>query len=203
MDSFAHVSCIILSAGSSGRMGRHKALLKFDGKITFIEKITTAYLRAGVARLVVVVSRELLHKLNESGIPLPDSVQLVINHTPESGRFSSLQKGVRQLKNDYKFCFFQNIDNPFTTAEVLQEVMSQKDSADVIIPAFQNKAGHPVLINSLVLNQVLNERDTAVRIDQFMKRFRIKKIETADERILVNVNSPEEYLKAGFNRLLL
>ena len=103
----ANTSCIILSAGSSQRMGEHKALLKFDAHRTFIQQITETCIKAGVEQILVVVNNEIA-ELSKNGLfHLSEKVELIINDHPEFGRFYSLQKGVQRLiPNNY--CFFQN-----------------------------------------------------------------------------------------------
>jgi molybdenum cofactor cytidylyltransferase len=197
MNPFIPVSCIILSAGSSVRMGAHKAMLKFDENNTFIEKITAEYLSAGIENIIVVVSSDLYKQLNERGIDFPEEIQLVVNENPEQGRFYSLQTGIKILQTD-AYCFFQNIDNPFTSAKLLKELITYKASAEVILPTFQNKTGHPVLLSPVVTQAILKEKNSDIRIDQFLKKFDIKRIETSDSSILTNINSMEDYLKVGF-----
>ncbi len=194
---FASTSCIILSAGNSNRMGVPKALLKFDEHTTFIQKITDTYIHAGIKQLVVVVNEQLFEQLNESNIYLSPEVKLVINNNPELGRFLSLQTGLHAIKHGNS-CIFQNIDNPFTSVGLIEKLISHKDDADVVIPAFQNKSGHPVLINTQVAEQILLQKDSEIRIDGFLKNFNVKKVEVGDHTILVNINSREEYFKAGF-----
>ena len=48
------ISAILLAAGESRRMGSPKALLHYRGQ-TFIERICTAFLTAGVDELIVVL----------------------------------------------------------------------------------------------------------------------------------------------------
>jgi len=194
---FVQTSCIILSAGSSERMGEPKALLKFSKEETFIQKITGTYVQCGVQQVIVVVNKELFHSIHEQKILLGPEVQLVINSFPERGRFFSLQKGVHKLKPGNS-CFFQNIDNPFTSKSLLFEIFGQKEEADVLVPAFRNMAGHPVFLNPLVIEKLSLNPDTDIRIDSFLNKFEIKKIETIDETILVNINSLEDYIKASF-----
>jgi len=194
---FAETSCVILSAGSSARMGTHKALLRFDYKKSFIQKITETYLLAGIEQVVVVVNSELLKQINKIIPELTEKVIFVINDKPELGRFYSLQTGIKYLKPGNS-CFFQNIDNPFTAIELLDELIIHKEEADVIIPAFHKKSGHPVLINPSVVKRISTCIDYEMRIDVFLKRFTEKRIAIQEQRILININSPEEYKSAGF-----
>jgi CTP:molybdopterin cytidylyltransferase MocA len=194
MKPFRNTSALILSAGNSERMGKHKALLKFDADRTFIQKITETFILSGIEQVVIVVNSELLELIKESNCILSEKVQLIVNEKPELGRFYSLQTGVKHLKPGNS-CFFQNIDNPFTSETLLREMILHKNEADVIMPTFQNESGHPVLISPSVIEEIFKVQDYELRIDLFLKRFEIKKIEISDPNILVNINSPEDYQK--------
>jgi molybdenum cofactor cytidylyltransferase len=195
---FASTSCIILSAGNSERMGTHKSLLKFDSERNFIQKIIETYQKAGVEQVIVVVNTELSTLSKKGTDHLADYIQFITNHFPGLGRFYSLQTGVQHLKSG-NYCFFQNIDNPFTTEKLLEELIIHKEKADVIIPSFQNRTGHPVLLSPNVAKDILLQNDPEIRIDQFLKCYSTLKVETSDPSILTNINSPEDYLAAGFS----
>ena len=197
MKPFEHVSCIILSAGNSERMGSHKALLKFNDGITFLEKITQTYKEAGIEQVIVVVNTSLAEILANGGMTFSPGVEFIVNSNPEWGRFHSFHTGVSHLKSG-NFCFFQNIDNPFVTSTLLQTIISAMKEADLVIPVFQDKSGHPVLFNPDIADRILSTVEADVRIDQFLKQFCVKKIEVHDPRILININSKEDYLDAGF-----
>jgi len=194
---FAQTSCIILSAGNSLRMGNHKALLKFDAEKTFIEKITETYKLAGIEQVIVVVNSELFKLISESSLALSRKVKLVVNEKPELGRFYSLQTGVKLIPTG-NYCFFQNIDNPFTTQAMLRELILHKNEAEVIMPTFKDKAGHPVLFNPLIAQKISSEKDNDLRIDHFLKKFKIKYIESFDNNILININTLKQYQSEGF-----
>lgn len=194
---FTQTSGIILSAGNSARMRTHKALLKFDSEKTFLQKITETYLLSGIEQLIVVVNFELFELIRQKNYTLPEKVKLVINEKPELGRFFSLQTGLKHVTAGNS-CFFQNIDNPFTSAKLLGDLIIHKNEADVIIPAFHDKTGHPVLINHRVVKQICSTLDFGVRIDQFLKQFSEKRLQVKAKNILANINTKEEYLDSGF-----
>lgn len=196
MKSFVCTSCIILSAGNSSRMAEHKALLRYNEDSTFIQRISQTYAQAGIEQIIIVVNTELSDQIRERKINLPDKTTLVINHKPEMGRFYSLQTGIKNVKPG-NYCFFQNIDNPFTSEKLLQELIIYKAEADVIMPAFQGRTGHPVLISPSVVHKIFSALDTDRRIDLFLKKLKVKKTETSDQNILANINSQEDYLQLG------
>lgn len=193
MNRFARTSCIILSAGGSGRMGMHKALLPFGSeKITFLEKISQSYSEAGFGQIVVVVNNELSALISARQLVLPRNVLLVINPFPESGRFHSLKTGMQAVTAGSSV-FFQNIDNPFVFQETLWIMFELKDSAEVVLPRFSGERGHPVLLNPRVCDDIRSCDEEEYRIDHFLKRYRTRAVDTADRKILVNINTPEDY----------
>lgn len=196
-DLYQQTSCVILSAGSSLRMGGHKALLPYDKDRNFIQKVTALYLEAGIEQLIVVVNAELMKLISRNQIALSEKVQLVVNEAPELGRFFSLQTGLRKVKPG-NACFFQNIDNPFTSARVLQQLIRFKKEAEVLIPASGGKCGHPVLIMPQVVKAIISEPGSNLRIDSFLDGFTQLKVEVDDALILANINLPGDYREAGF-----
>jgi len=198
-NSNSQVSCVLLSAGSSQRMGCHKALLPYDEDTNFIQKIAGVYLKSEFEQVVVVVSNELNEILFSTPQPLllSENITFVINDKPELGRFYSLQTGIKLIPPG-NFCFFQNIDNPFTSVELLDTLIQQKELADVIIPVSGNNSGHPVVISPSVTAAILTQSDPEIRIDDFLKKFNVLLAETGDNRILTNINLPSEYRAAGF-----
>ena len=194
---FANTSCIILSAGSSERMGMHKVLLKFDDRRNFIQQITEEYLKAGVEQIIVVVNNEIYGLSKKGMFQLSEKVELVVNEHPELGRFYSLQKGVQQLIPE-NHCFFQNIDNPFINEKVLNSLVKHKQEADVLLPVFENSPGHPVLFSPSVAHEIMKQHEPGTRIDYFLKKFESKRIGLSDKSICVNINCREDYVAAGF-----
>ncbi len=193
MDIQERICCIILSAGNSGRMGMHKALLPFgQEKMTFIEKITASYQQAGIEKQIVVVNKSLHNFLEFTQLSLPSEVEIVMNPYPENGRFFSLQTGLRYVGAE-SFVFIQNADNPFTEPELLIKMIENRTKAGVIIPCHCGKAGHPVLINPFICRSILSCNNPDTRLDYFLRDFPSFFIESDNNRILVNINSPADY----------
>ena len=196
MLTIQNTSCIILSAGNSLRMGQHKALLRFNSEYTFVQKIIDTYSKVGINQIILVVNQDLFNVLKQEKIVLPKSLQIVVNEKPELGRFYSLLLASAYLHAGNS-CFLQNIDNPFTSAAILNELIEFRDDAEVIIPSFQRKAGHPVLFNAAVAQKIVATNDLGTRIDEFLKLFTNKYIHTILPEILININSLDAYKEAG------
>jgi molybdenum cofactor cytidylyltransferase/nicotine blue oxidoreductase len=196
MTPFSLVSCIILSAGDSGRMGMHKAMLPFGNqKLTFLEKIIKSYRHAGINQIVVVVNSGLLRQIIDMKLKLPAGIQIVENLHPEKGRFYSLQTGLKYVKTG-SHVFIQNIDNPFIDQKVLNLMLEYINGALIAHPVFSGKTGHPVLIHPDVCESIISSECLDARIDCFLKDYPSLKIEVNDPGIFANINTPEDYMEA-------
>lgn len=193
MSALPRFSCIILSAGNSFRMGRHKALLSFGNQnISFLEMIIKAYRKAGASQVIVVVNEELKEMLSGSELFENGEAEIVVNHRPGLGRFYSLKKGLSLAEPD-NLVFVQNVDNPFVDVNLLISMLSLIDEADVVVPSFSGRSGHPVLINQLVCKAAIDLADMNVRLDVFFKSFGRAHMEVDHDKIFANVNTPDDY----------
>jgi len=77
-------------------------------------------------------------------------------------------------------------------------MIQYKTTADVVIPAFKNKSGHPVLFNPQVISKIKVANNPDSRMDKFFRTFKVKNIESKESGILANINTQEDYDKAGF-----
>lgn len=188
------VSVVILAAGNSSRMSCSKALLKFDSQRTFIEKILDTYLSVQTTKLIVVVNKNNKVEIDKiiSKNTYNENVVLVENLFTDKGKFYSLQLGLQNIETDD--CFIQNIDNPFISVQLLNNMMNELKTNDYIVPIHQNKVGHPVLINKKIKTAILQTNTDSSNLRFILKPYKRAEINCNDENILLNINSKEDYL---------
>jgi molybdenum cofactor cytidylyltransferase len=184
---------VILAAGMSERMHSPKALLPFDAHHTFIGKIIELYFHWGCDEIVAVVNvetAELIKKLNS----IPPVVSIVVNEHMDYERFYSVKLGIESLKRS-EFCFIQNVDNPFIDNDILNVLYENRSPAAFVSPVFQNKGGHPVLLNRKNMEFIRNYPVNSANLKGILNAMDCKMVEMQDDRVLININSPEEYEK--------
>jgi CTP:molybdopterin cytidylyltransferase MocA len=196
-----NISAIILSAGRSTRMGVPKFSLQFDNETTFLERIAGAYAAYGCDQIIIVMSRENIEYLGKLNLKLPANSGIVLNDHPEWARFYSLKTGAKKLKS-INPTFVSNIDNPFINPEVLDILTAEIKKFDYIFPSWEGHGGHPFLISGKVIEKILNEEDDQVHMRDFLTGFKNAGIEVPDRKILLNINTAEEFRKyfSGENR---
>jgi molybdenum cofactor cytidylyltransferase len=186
-----NTAAVILAAGESKRMNTAKALLQFNKDITFIEKIVNTYSQWGCKEIVVVTSLSLSGKLKIM-IELLPLVRIVVNGHPEFERFYSVKLGLGAIHSS-SYCFIQNVDNPFIDTQILDLIYEQRSNEKYISPVYKNKGGHPVLLNLNNISRICNWSVDSANFKNVLSTMESLNVEMPDGRVLININSPEEY----------
>ena len=183
--------CIILSAGLSERMNSHKALLSYNKKESFLLHIIKVYRGSGIKNISVIINPVLDSELRNDAY---HGVAFIRNQFPERGRLYSLQLGL-QTEPEIDYCFVQNIDNPFVTREIIEKLYQSSGKADYITPVYNNKGGHPILISSRVIRQILQIEKFDLTLRDELEKFSRYKVPVDDDKVLANIDTRENYKK--------
>jgi molybdenum cofactor cytidylyltransferase len=180
--------CVVLSAGASSRMGRHKALLPMPDGRSFLSQIIFQYRRAGVQCIAVV-----LHPgIPLESIPIDPEVTVVVNHAASAGRLGSLRLGLAALPG-VDHCFVHNIDNPFVDPATIEHLHAVRDRAASITPCHQERGGHPILLGPAAIDLIAERTETDLPLRDVLALLPRHRVEVQDARILANVNTPQDH----------
>lgn len=195
------VSCLLLAAGDSSRMrGENKLMLKVDGKsliertLAEIEKINFEEIAVVTGHQSDVIENELRnHK-----------VQFVHNENHQTGMHSSIKSGLKGLGKKFDAFFVVLGDLPYFHQDILRILLnSYLETGDkkIFVPVFEGKRGHPVLISSDFLPEILNEPDGDYGLSYLLKRHpeEVQSVDVSSRGILLDVDSPEDYRKLVTN----
>jgi molybdenum cofactor cytidylyltransferase len=134
------VAAILLAAGQSRRMGALKPLLPF-GEKTVVESCLQ-YLTQ-IQNIVVVLG----HRADEIREHLKD-VTIAINPDSHSEMGASIAIGVRAIRPDAKCVLIALVDHPAVPPGIVSTLIAEwQDGARIVIPTWQNRGGHPVLVD--------------------------------------------------------
>jgi molybdenum cofactor cytidylyltransferase len=187
------IAGLILAAGESSRMGTPKATLTYRGR-TFVEWILQTLQEAGLERIVVVLGHQAEDIQRQVKI---EAAQVVINPDYRSGQTSSLQVGLRSLMaEELEAVLLCLVDHPAVAAETVRRIVAtfQQSGAPVVIPTYQGRRGHPVLIARQVFGELLGLGCDA-GADSVVRRYRpaTQFVAVEDEGIVMDVDDPESY----------
>lgn len=201
MNSLTHkkITGLILAAGKSGRVGEPKAFLKLNDK-TFITEIILK-LSSFCHSIIVVFGFDgdmMKIKLlsDEKLKSIIEKIQIEINIHYEAGMFSSLQCGLKKIKNS-DFILIHQVDQPSLPLKFYEEFLKQADEEiDWFQPSFEGKVGHPILISKKLAEEILIE-DTNSNLREFKKKKALKqKIwECSFPEIHQDIDTIEDYDK--------
>lgn len=138
------IAAVLLAAGQSKRMGAFKPLLPFGNK-TVIECCIDYLLEGGVETIVVVVG----HRSGEVRKHLEAlPVTFAINPDPNSEMGASIAAGIRELPATTGATLIALCDHPAVPARVVSTLIDTwTNGARLVIPTWQNRGGHPVLVD--------------------------------------------------------
>jgi len=184
---------VILAAGFSGRMGIPKLALPFDEKQTFAQKIIRTYQAAGCAKAVLVINRQGEEILQQKKTFLiEETISVVLNLYPSRERFYSLQTGLKAA-GGFRAVFVQNIDNPFVTVLLLQQLAAVFEPDKWVVPRYNGHGGHPVLLSRKIVRDIVHLPGYGYNLRDFLQSYPQINCPVNDESILANINSPETY----------
>jgi molybdenum cofactor cytidylyltransferase len=179
-------AAIVLAAGASSRMGRTKALLQYQGE-TFLSR--SARLFQPFCDPVIVV-------LPPPGLECPGGVVCTVNPAPERGMLTSLQCGLKALPESARFVFFTPVDLPAITAQTVSALRKAAGQAPAIVPRYNGRRGHPVLISRELVEEFLELREPAAARDVMERHAgQVRYIDVDDPGIVTDIDEPADYAR--------
>ncbi len=173
----------ILAGGRSKRMGRNKALLRL-GRKTLVECVAGAIPENGHAVTLITNAPETYSFLGLRMIP--DKIRGI-------GPLAGIHAGLHDA--DQSACFFLACDIPLISTEMLLLLLDRYRDQDVV--AANTKRG-PEPLCAIYSTRCLEVVERQVQsgdysLQELLKHLDCDYVEAPDDRLLLNVNYPEDY----------
>ena len=179
---------VILAAGKSSRMmGNSKMTMDLNGR-TVIERSIDS-LSPFCSRIIVVTGFHVEAVLVSAG----HCREVVFVHNPvcEKGMFSSLKMGLEHTEGERVLILPG--DCPFITHEVCEKLL--QDKGDIVLPAYQGKCGHPVLLSRRAIESLLAD-ECCQSLQEYISVNKAEIIAVDYPEILWDIDTPEDYAKS-------
>jgi molybdenum cofactor cytidylyltransferase len=190
------ISAIIVAGGLSTRMGRLKQLLPY-GNHTVIEQIVSVLLQCPLAEIVVVTGHE-RQAVEAQLAPWP--VRPVFNSNYRAGEMlSSIQCGLAALNSEMQAAMVVLGDQPQLQAEVVRQLIElyQAGAGRLIMPSFQMRRGHPIVIDRAYWPEILNLAAGKILRDVINAHAgAIHYVIVETDSVLHDIDTPEQYQQA-------
>ncbi|MCE7743264.1 MAG: NTP transferase domain-containing protein [Candidatus Heimdallarchaeota archaeon] len=195
-ENFKHIPVIVLAAGDSKRMGSPKGLLNYKGK-PFISLQIEHLQDIGFSEIIIVLGKARDIYLDK--IPELKDFKLVTNALPERGAFSSILCGLSKISDLNRIgAFILPVDVPCPEKDVWVQLIEglRTSEANVTIPSFEGKKGHPVFLSAEFIDYLLtcsSDSRLDFEIHKQINQQKAKIISVKDLNITLNLNTIEEW----------
>jgi len=184
----ARAAGIVLAAGEGSRIGLPKAILRIDGE-PLAARASASLADAGISPIRIVIGCR--HEEVLEALPIEKDV--VVNKGWHAGQFSSLRAGLETLDADSWVVVL-----PVDTIGVLSETVTllieaADDRFDAVVPTYDGRRGHPVLLSPPLCRHILALDAAASRLDRILGEAKTLALPVDDRAILTNINTPEDF----------
>ena len=188
------MAAIVLAAGQSRRMGRNKLLLPF-GRSTVIETIVAEVRASKVSDIIVVTGHE-RERIEAQLTTYP--VRCIFNADyARAEMLTSLQVGLRALVENVEAALIVLGDQPRIQRDIIRRVIEARQPGALIIPSFERRRGHPILLDRSIWPDVLAAPAEATLRDVIQAHAdRIRYVEVESDSVLRDIDTPEDYAQA-------
>ena len=184
---------VVVAAGLSSRMKSFKPMLQLSGS-TVIRTAVSALRSAGVSPVVVVIGKN-AEKLRKHLSDL-DVIFVYNKNYASTDMYHSACMGLKSIHGKTDRVFFLPGDVPLFSRNSLFTMMGYMDysSCSILIPAHNGKKGHPVLIKSDVIPQLVSYKG-GEGLKGAIEAFAGAKdvIELPDMGLTIDADRPEDY----------
>lgn len=179
------IQTIILAGGKSTRFTKNKMETLLQGKPILLHTITP-FLKT-TDRLTIVTGHYTVDYLKDF-INL-DDIDIVHNDKHELGMFSSVLKGVKNIKGDV---LLLPGDYPNIKETTILKLLNEK--GQIRVPTFKGRKGHPIYIEKSLV-EVLKNEPIESNLKAFRNRHQVNYIEVDDEGVIQDIDYYEDFKK--------
>ncbi len=186
------LGAIVVAAGMSRRMGEPKVLLPWTHGKTIIEHIIDQLILARIDHITVVTGNR---ADQVAALATARGATVVFNPRFEVGEMlSSLKVGLLHQSSEIAAALVVLGDQPRIQPKIVGQVMMAyaEGRGDLVIPSYQMRRGHPILIDRRYWNELIALPDEGNPRD-VINAHKVTYVNVDSDSILRDVDTPHDY----------
>ncbi len=178
------VEGIVLAAGFSSRMGSFKPAMML-GEKSVVERAIDSL--SPICTKVFVVGG---HRIEELRAAVGDRIdaEILFNRDFEKGMFTSVKTGARAVSAERALIL--PCDIPTVKVQTCREILEIE--ADIVVPKYRGRKGHPVALSKKIIPDLLGRPDD-FNLRDFIREIGLETVEVDDEGILLDMDVWEDF----------
>jgi molybdenum cofactor cytidylyltransferase len=173
-------------------MGRPKSLLDAGGGRTFIERACITLARGGCAPVLAVLRDP---RAPEATLARRVGARVLVNRDPDEGPVTSIRSAITELPHGVRGIAVLPVDHPLVEPATVEELLAAFDRngpRGVVVPTYQGRRGHPVVLGSDLFPEILTgDLPEGVRTVLRRDPTRVREVPVEDAGVLVDLDTPE------------
>jgi molybdenum cofactor cytidylyltransferase len=190
----SRLSCILLAAGMSKRMGAENKLLIEINDEPLIRRTTRLLLDYGMEEIIVVLGYQSkdVHAAIED---LP--VSCVVNSDYERGQMTSVHAGLTALTRETDGVMIFLADLLLITADDIRDIHAsyEHQDANILVPQFQQIRGNPIIFSPVQRDSILaGEKNLGCRKLISNNPELVTVFESTNDHVICDLDTPESLI---------
>jgi molybdenum cofactor cytidylyltransferase len=195
----ARISAVILAAGKSQRMGQPKMLLPW-GDTTVLGQVVKTFRTVEIIDIVIVTggNREIV-EAEVARLAKQFPVRPEFNPNYENGgMISSIQAGLKAISPECSALLIGLGDQPQMEEITLENIIDtfNQTEAGIIVPSYNKRRGHPFLVDSNHLVDILNSNPKFTLRDFLDTHQKDICYVDAGPSVLQDLDTPQDYQRS-------
>ena len=186
------IAAILLAAGQSKRMIDENKLSKKFQNTPLINHSIKNILLSNIDELIIVLGheKELIHNLVEKN----NKIKIIYNKNFENGMASSIKVGLNHLSKKTESFFICLADMPMINKKIYNQLISQRNKKDIIVPTYNNIQGNPVLFSKSMKSSIMSVKgDFGAKKILEQNKDKILKLKINDVNITKDFNTKNDF----------
>lgn len=192
----ASLTCVILAAGSSERMGSADKLTLPFKQSTVLQSTLDQVISSGISEIIIVTAPGSRWKSTLADCNL----RIVENPLNKTGQASSLKAGLEEVNPKSQGVIFALGDQPLIGSDIFKMLIDRYKSSlkPVTYPVYQNRRGNPVIFDRTLWPLLMKlEGDEGGRaIIKNLGSEDIDLVQTDNKYVITDIDTPEDYKAA-------